>query len=58
MIGGRKNIVFYKVLSCISLMLSFITDHFLLEDYNLNVYQKKDLEANVAFWKSLKLETL
>ena len=30
-------------------MRSFITDHSLLEDYNLNVYQKSDLETNVAF---------
>ena len=59
MIGGRKNIVFYKALSHhISFMRSFINDHSLLEFYNLSVYQKSDLETNAAFWKSFKLETL
>ena len=37
---------------------SFITDHSLLKDYNLKVYEKNDLETNTTFWKSLKLENL
>ena len=38
--------------------MSLITDHSLLKDYNLKVYQKYDLETNTIFSKSLKLETL
>ena len=37
---------------------SFIADYSVLKDYNLKVYQKNDLEANMTFPKSLKLETL
>ena len=28
---------------------SFITDHSLLKDYNLNVYEKNDLKTNPKF---------
>ena len=41
-----------------SLNRSFIIDHSLVEDYNLNVYQKNDMKTNTTFWKSFKLETL
>ena len=40
-LAGRKNIVFFKILShYIIFKRSFITDHSLLKDYNLKVYQK------------------
>ena len=58
MIGGRKNIVFYKVVIFCITDAVFHYYHSLLEVYNLNVYQKSDWETNKAFWKSLKLETL
>ena len=37
---------------------SFITDHSLLKDYNLKVYEKNDMETDTTFWKSLKLENV
>ena len=48
--SGRKNIVFAALLPhYILFKRSFITDHSLLREYNLYVYQKSDLETNTAF---------
>ena len=50
---------FLKMLShYIPFKRSFITDHALLKDYNLKVYEKNDSETNTTFWKPFKLETL
>ena len=35
-----------------------MTDYKTIKDHNLKVQQKNDLETNVTFSKSLKLETL
>ena len=41
---------FFQILShYMSLNRSFIIDHSLVEDYNLNVYQKNDMKTNTTF---------
>ena len=56
-LARRKD--FFKMLSHYTpFKRFFITDHSLLKDYNLKVYEKIDLETNMTFCKSLKLETL